>query len=186
MAGEKRKRRHEESLEIPRKKIAVDRPPANIQVSVVEESDDWAPLIGTKNAASPPTFSTLYLTADADFPKASSPGLVLPQNLLLKPYTKASHNSSQSAPARPEILLHSSTHPKLDYTAREESSDGSDSHLRHYIGVYDPATGKLQLVQARKAVVRSTLRSADTADPGGHDGTQDGETKVWCSLYSLR
>ena len=60
----------------------------------------------------------------------------------------------------PELLLHSSDHPKLDYTAHEESSNGSDGYLKHYVGVYDPKSGKLQLVQARKLVVRSTLRSA--------------------------
>jgi len=66
-------------------------------------------------------------------------------------------------------LLHSSAHPKLDYTAREEASNGSDKYLKDYIGVYDPETGKLQLVQARKAVVRSTLRSVVTSSANNKD-----------------
>ena len=40
----------------------------------------------------------------------------------------------------------------------------SESHLKNYIGIYDPGSGKLQLVEARKLVVRSTLRSADKDD----------------------
>ena len=66
----------------------------------------------------------------------------------------------------PELLLHSSAHPKLDYIAREESSDGSEGYLKHYIGVYDPETGELQLVQARKFIIRSTLRSPGNYDHG--------------------
>ena len=66
----------------------------------------------------------------------------------------------------PELLLHSSVHPKLDYIAREETSDGSEGYLKHYIGVYDPETGELQLVQARKLIIRSTLRSSGNCDNG--------------------
>ena len=36
--------------------------------------------------------------------------------------------------------------------------------MKNYIGIYDPETGKLQLVEARKLVVRSTLRSAAKDD----------------------
>ena len=60
----------------------------------------------------------------------------------------------------PELLLHSSAHPKLDWTAREETSNGVESHLKHYVGIYDAGKGKLQLIEAKKLVVRSTLRSA--------------------------
>ena len=82
----------------------------------------------------------------------------------MKPYTKISQGASSPSSSIPELLLHSSAHPKLDYIAREECSNGSESHLKHYIGVYDPETGKLQLVQARKLVIRSTLRSSGDED----------------------
>jgi len=45
-------------------------------------------------------------------------------------------------------------------TAREETSDGSNSYLNHYAAIYDPNTGKLQVVEAKKMIVRGTLRSA--------------------------
>lgn len=63
-------------------------------------------------------------------------------------------------------MLHSSAHPKLDYIAREEFSDGSEGYLKHYVGVYDPKTGELQLVQARKLIIRSILRSPGHYDNG--------------------
>ena len=84
----------------------------------------------------------------------------------MKPYTKTRQDASRPSSAVPELLLYSSAHPKLDYIAREESSNRSESHLKHYIGVYDPETGKLQLVQARKMVIRSTLRSSENNEKG--------------------
>ena len=82
----------------------------------------------------------------------------------MKSYTKTRPGVSVLSSTPPELLLHSSAHPKLEYLAREESSNGSESHLKHYIGVYDPETGKLQLVQTRKMVIRSTLRPSDSDD----------------------
>lgn len=84
----------------------------------------------------------------------------------MKPYTNTRQDASRPSLAFPELLLHSSAHPKLDYVAREEASNRSEGHLKHYIGVYDPESGTLQLVQARKLVIRSTLRSANNDDKG--------------------
>ncbi|KAL6713194.1 DNA-directed RNA polymerase I subunit rpa49 [Lecanora helva] len=150
MAGEKRKRREEESQDLPRKKKASSGPRQSIQVSMIEDSDLLAPVI------------------------ASSPGLVLPQDIVLKPYTKPRSSAARHTSAGPELLLRSSTHPKLDYTASEERSNGSDAHLRHYVGVYDPETGELQLVQARNVVLRSTLRSANAT--GEEEKQKDPQT----------
>lgn len=89
----------------------------------------------------------------------------------MKSYTKTKQSVSVPSSTIPELLLQSSAHPKLDYLAREESSNGSESHLKHYVGVYDLETGKLQLVQARKMVIRSTLRPSE-----GDDEDNDGES----------
>lgn len=53
------------------------------------------------------------------------------------------------------LLLHSSEHPKLDFTA------GPDSNplIRHYIGVFDPVTNSLQIHPAQATVLRNTLRA---------------------------
>lgn len=61
-----------------------------------------------------------------------------------------------------EHLLHTSAHSKIDYIAREEEGDGNGGLLSHYLGVYDPQSGQLQLVRARKLVLRSSLRSIPT------------------------
>ena len=85
----------------------------------------------------------------------------MPPPTSLKPYTKPRPDVSRQSLPGPELLLHSSAHPKLDWIAREEASNGIESHLKHYVGIYDPERGKLQLIEAKKLVVRSTLRSAD-------------------------
>ena len=74
-----------------------------------------------------------------------------------------SEGIGRSGLATSELLLHSSTHPKLDYVAREESS-GTDNQLKHYVGVYDPKTGECQLVEARKLVLRSSLRPTKSVE----------------------
>ncbi|KAL9102236.1 MAG: hypothetical protein Q9163_002596 [Psora crenata] len=83
---------------------------------------------------------------------ASTPGLSLPSDASFSPYRKTGSHF-------PQLLLHSNAHPMLDYTAHEEASNGSDGHLKHYIGLFDPRKGKLQLVPAQKMVVRSSLKS---------------------------
>ncbi|KAI9677422.1 MAG: DNA-directed RNA polymerase I subunit rpa49 [Caeruleum heppii] len=54
-------------------------------------------------------------------------------------------------------VVSSSAHPKVDYTAREEA-DGIEGLQKHYIGVYEPTTGELQVTEARHVVLRSVLR----------------------------
>lgn len=66
-----------------------------------------------------------------------------------------------------KLLLHSSSHPTIDYTAQEESSF-QENLLNHYIGVYDPDNGNLKLVPACGVTVRRTLRqhAADGLNEG--------------------
>lgn len=94
---------------------------------------------------------------------ASTPGLTLPSSISLEPFLKPRRNGppkgKTSEIAAKELLLHSSEHPKLDYTAREEEAGGSDTLLKHYIGVYDPDTGKMEVMEARKVVVRGVVRA---------------------------
>jgi len=57
------------------------------------------------------------------------------------------------------VLLQSSEHSRLDYIAQEELDGSSESQLKDYVGVFDPATKKLQLVPVKRVTLRSTLRS---------------------------
>ncbi|KAE8446108.1 hypothetical protein EG329_012479 [Mollisiaceae sp. DMI_Dod_QoI] len=133
----KRKRRADDSSK-PSKRVAID---GDNQISLsLLETGKWAPVV------------------------ASIPGLAMSSDINLKPYTKARRNPLSRAGksgdiATKELILHSSEHPKLDYTAREEDAGGVDSLLKHYVGVYDPETGKMEIIEARKMVVRGSVRA---------------------------
>jgi len=87
---------------------------------------------------------------------AATPGLNFPSKVTFKPYKRSKVLPTGQVS---EVLLQSSEHSRLDYTAREEKDGSSESQLQDYIGVYDPATSKLQLMPVRRVTVRTTLRS---------------------------
>lgn len=57
--------------------------------------------------------------------------------------------------------MHSSEHPRLDYTAREEKSGNAESLLQHYVGIYDPQTGELKVTPAHRVVMSCALRPSE-------------------------
>jgi DNA-directed RNA polymerase I subunit RPA49 len=63
-----------------------------------------------------------------------------------------------------EMLLHSTSHRSLDYIAQEDQPKGSRPLVRHFIGVFDPKTGKVEVVESKKMVVRGTVRSQKVSD----------------------
>ncbi|KAI2642860.1 RNA polymerase I associated factor, A49-like protein [Xylaria nigripes] len=145
MAGgqENKRKRGEEGTAQPAKKLAV-RPaskPAqsnSIRVASVQIGSSCPPVIATH------------------------PGLSIPSSVKFQAYTKPTpkqKRSKNAAPTSPNLLLQSNSHPKMDYTAKEEGPGGRESHLKHYIGVFDPATGKLSVVEAKKMAVRGVVRS---------------------------
>lgn len=120
--------------------------------------------------------------SNSNFLQASTPGLTIPNKINLEPYTKARQNAPQrpgrSGPiATTELLLQSSSHPKLDYLAREEDVGGADALLKHYLGVYDPKTGKLEVVEARKMVVRGSVRN--------HQARAEDTMPMVCTRYIM-
>ncbi|KAG0648545.1 DNA-directed RNA polymerase I subunit RPA49 [Hyphodiscus hymeniophilus] len=121
----------------PSKKVALE-DAGQIKISL-QIQDQWAPII------------------------ASTPGVSFPSSVLLKPYTKARENVQKKARgvlATTEVILHSNAHPKLEYTARQQQEiSGPDALLKHYVGVYDPSTGKLEVMEARKMVIRGVVRA---------------------------
>ncbi|KAK2628475.1 hypothetical protein QTJ16_001578 [Diplocarpon rosae] len=134
----KKRKRITDGSSKPRKRVAIEED-KQLQVSVLE-AGKWAPII------------------------ASTSGLAVPTSVHLKPYAKARSNPAVRSGlsgriATEELLLHSSEHPKLDYTAREEDAGGADALLKHYVGVYDPATGRMEVVEARKMIVRGSVRA---------------------------
>jgi DNA-directed RNA polymerase I subunit RPA49 len=57
------------------------------------------------------------------------------------------------------MALHSSAHRAIDYTAREERFKSVDTLLNHFLAVIDPKSGEVEVIQAKKMVVRGTVRS---------------------------
>lgn len=93
-------------------------------------------------------------TTDAHI--AATPGLSVPPRITFNPYkhTKVPPHGDST-----HLLLQSSQHARLNYTAQEEQDGSAESQLKDYVGVFDPATSKLQLVPVQRVVVRNTLRS---------------------------
>ncbi|KAL2068107.1 hypothetical protein VTL71DRAFT_16205 [Oculimacula yallundae] len=131
----KKRKRNADGSSKPSKRVAIE-DDQQIKVSV-SDAGTWAPVI------------------------ASTPGLAIPTSIHLKPYTKTRKNvsSRSSSIVAKELILHSSDHPKLDYKAQEEEAGGVDTLLKHYVGVYDPETGNMEVMEARKMVVRGSVRA---------------------------
>ncbi|KXS99145.1 hypothetical protein AC578_9797 [Pseudocercospora eumusae] len=88
----------------------------------------------------------------------TAPGVKTPQ-VPFKAYSKPRSSKHANAPVKPsthDLLLHSSQHPKLDYTATPTL--GEDD-LKHYVCIFDPASNTLQVAEAHHLTLTSTLRS---------------------------
>jgi hypothetical protein len=59
-------------------------------------------------------------------------------------------------PGPKELLIHSTAHERMEYTGTE---DRSLEGLRHYVGIYDPKTGTLEVVEARKMIIRGKAKA---------------------------
>ncbi len=89
----------------------------------------------------------------------SSPGLNTPKipfKAYTKPRSSRSSKDGQPKPNTHSLLLHSSEHPRLDYTAAPNTLD---QELSHYVAVFDPTTQELQITPAHHLNLRTTLRS---------------------------
>ncbi|KAF4460732.1 hypothetical protein FALBO_12486 [Fusarium albosuccineum] len=156
MASEstKKRKRSSDSAAKPKKKVAINAPPSSASVSSVLRPKFCPPVIAT------------------------APGFEVPGNISFHSY--APNNASKSKPKQPksagekEFLLHSTAHRSLDYTVKAEGLRGSKPPLNHFLGIYDPKTGKLQVVEAKKMTIRGTVRAkqASAAATGERDVTQ--------------
>ncbi|OHE94587.1 A49-like RNA polymerase I associated factor [Colletotrichum orchidophilum] len=99
---------------------------------------------------------------------ASSPGIRIAKNVQFNPYVKQgvlSAKRRQKAPAvSQDLVLHSASHQTMDYTAREDGISDGQQALKHYVGIYDPETGKIQVVEAKKMVVRGVARAKHASE----------------------
>ena len=134
---DKKRKRQANGAEEPSKRVALDAPKSGEKIKVTFDDE---------NAQSYPVL-------------ASTPGLTAPSvgfNAFTKPLKGKSTNDSTPKPSSHDILLHSSQHPRLDYTA---SSISLDKDVSHYVAVYDPSSKELQIIPAHHLSLRGTLRS---------------------------
>lgn len=76
--------------------------------------------------------------------------------------SKSKGKNSKNAANQP-LLLHSSDHQSVDYTARGDAEiNGSEPSQNHFLGVYDPETGKMDVVQVKMMTMRGTVRAKQT------------------------
>src|SRR6266536_1559170 len=109
------------------------------------------PKTSGKPCRSPPRASKVPLSNHTSNHRnsASTPGLVISPSLEFKPYSKprpAARHRSKHVYSDSELLLHSTSHSTVDYTAREGIA-GQDDSLRHYVGIYDPDVAEVSLVE---------------------------------------
>ncbi|KAI0434094.1 RNA polymerase I associated factor, A49-like protein [Xylaria sp. FL1042] len=148
MAGDKerKRKRGQDGASRPKKKVAIQMASEQAQSNTIKVASVQLESI------CPPVIAT-------------HPGLGLPSSLTFQAYTKDVPSKSKkvrnknASSSSSSLLLHSSSHSRLDYTAKEEGPGGRESHLKHYIGVFDPETGKLSVVEGRKMAVRGVVRS---------------------------
>jgi DNA-directed RNA polymerase I subunit RPA49 len=132
--GKKRKRQSQ-GRDAPSKKVAVEgaKDGANIKVTFAD-ADGLQPVL------------------------VATPGLTAPQ-IPFKAYSKALSSKNSSAATKPrthDMLLESSRHPRLDYTATASHID--NQNLAHYIAVFDPKTSELQVRPAHHLSLRANPR----------------------------
>ncbi|OCT50698.1 DNA-directed RNA polymerase I subunit A49 [Cladophialophora carrionii] len=86
----------------------------------------------------------------------TSPGVALPSDLTFTGYSK------KETSGRSSLLLQSSKHPTIDYVATESgTTNATEKHLKHYVAIFDAASNKLKVMEAKKMTVRSTVRVPD-------------------------
>jgi DNA-directed RNA polymerase I subunit RPA49 len=94
---------------------------------------------------------------------ATAPGIDIPKEIAFHCYqakVDAKAKAKQSKHAIDKgILLHTTAHRSLDYTAREDVASGSAPLVKHYVGVYDSRKGTLDVVEAKKMVFRGVVRA---------------------------
>jgi hypothetical protein len=151
----KRKRSPEPNEESPNKRPATSLASNIVKLKFVLEQDTLGPVLGKHST----TFRSLDCASNYDA-TASTPGLVIPSSLEFTPYSKprkAAPNRFKPVYSDAELVLHSASHPTVDYTAREGVTSQDDG-LKHYVGIYDPDTAEVSVVEVRTMSIRGNLR----------------------------
>ncbi|RMZ83709.1 hypothetical protein DV738_g889, partial [Chaetothyriales sp. CBS 135597] len=109
-------------------------------------------------------------------------GASLSTSLKFSPYTR------QDESGKTELLLHSASHDTIDFNAVESRTiDSNEQHVKHYVAVFDPSTGQLNVTEAKKLTVKRQVRKfASTNNDGEGDGDDSGGSAATPPVYSSR
>ncbi|CAI4219161.1 unnamed protein product [Parascedosporium putredinis] len=121
----------------------------------------------------PDMLNNPFAWIEADVQETANPpfilepaGCKLPDNVKFKVYSRQRKPDEVAKDAtqleRREYLLFSNDHPVYEFTARE---DPATRWTRLYVGYEDPKTGKKDVVQTRKLIVRAIARGQMPPDP---------------------
>lgn len=144
MADSSKKRKHRDDADAETKlkktKVSTKSSESQAQKAVIKISS----VIQTP--ASPPVIAT-------------ASGISISKDTKYNTYSRRSAKKSKHGAG--DLLLHSSSHRTVDYTAREDkpSVGAGQPLLKHYVGLFDPASGQLQLVEAKKMSIRGSVRA---------------------------
>ncbi|KAH9828271.1 DNA-directed RNA polymerase I subunit rpa49-like [Teratosphaeria destructans] len=133
--GKKRKRQSN-GVEAPSKKVAFDDDGDSVKVRYVDERAPQPVLV-------------------------AAPGIVPPQ-ISFTPYTRPAASKYAKESPKPwthDLLLQSSKHPRLDYTAAPNHLESSNT--AHYIAIFDPATNSLQIRPSHNLALRAIPRQPE-------------------------
>ncbi|KAK1756161.1 DNA-directed RNA polymerase I subunit rpa49 [Echria macrotheca] len=85
-------------------------------------------------------------------------------DVVFRPYDRFQNPKRKNKGPPAETALHSTSHQFVDYTGREDRLKGTETALRHFIGILDPNTGKMELVESRRMLVRGSARARKASD----------------------
>lgn len=109
----------------------------------------------------------------------------MPKGLSFEPFVKHRNHvpqvPGQTKVDTTELLLHSDEHPKMDYTAREEDVGETRSLVKHYVGIYDPETDKLEIAEARPVFLTGIVKSRQAAA----DSMVSSQDLIVCTFFTL-
>lgn len=144
MADSSKKRKHRDDAgaetKLKKKKVSTKSSESQSQNAAIKISS----VIQTP--ASPPVIAT-------------ASGISISKDTKYNTYSRRSTKKSKHG--ADDLLLHSSSHRTVDYTAREDkpSVGAGQPLLKHYVGLFDPASGQLQLVEAKSMSIRGSVRT---------------------------
>ncbi|CAK7263639.1 DNA-directed RNA polymerase I subunit rpa49 [Sporothrix epigloea] len=142
------------AVEGSKKRKRDDQPRPKKSVTIQDPKSQSADVIRVSNVLQP-QFSAPVV--------ATTPGLCIPSEINFSSFSRSKSSKSskrlRNTDSSAELMLHSSGHRTVDFTAKEDKALSTDSSLQHYVGIYDPATGELQVVNAKKMEIRGNVRS---------------------------